>query len=40
MAITAFIVFFMMSILLQLRYFPTDVSKQNASKSDDERETE
>ena len=40
MEIKAFIVFFMMCVPLQLRYFPTDVSIQNASKSDDERETE
>ena len=40
MAITAFIVFVMICVPLQLRSFPTDVSMQNASKSDDERETE
>ena len=40
MAITAFIVFVTICVPHQLRYFPTDVSTQNASKSDDERETE
>ena len=40
MAITSFVLFVMICVPLQLQYFPTDVSMQNESKSDDERETE
>ena len=40
MTVIVFIVFVMICVPHQLRYFTRYVSMQNASKSDDERETE